>query len=212
MVDQLFQHITTLEGGVGILVIFGILLFCGLGLPLPEDIPLIAAGYLVYLKHTNFITAVLLSILGVLIGDTIIFWLGRHVGTKLLRSRLVLAITTLERIERVHDYYRRYGDKLVFFGRFLAGFRAPIFFVAGASHVHYPRFLLLDGLAALISVPVWIYLGKKFGHEIDQLLGFIQQGKEVSRMILIAVAIILVIYFVIRSRRVRNMKATKVSL
>lgn len=54
----------------------------------------------------------------------------------------------------------RYSNWVLFVARFLPGLRSPIFLTAGMTRrIPFWRFLLLDGLAALISVPVWVYLG-----------------------------------------------------
>ena len=56
--------------------IFIVLLLCGIGLPLPEDIPIIVSGYLVHLGAIDFGFALAVNFAGVLIGDMIIFSIG----------------------------------------------------------------------------------------------------------------------------------------
>ena len=59
----------------------------------------------------------------------------------------------------------------MFVARFLPGLRTAVFVTAGISRkVSYTRFILMDGLAALISVPVWIYLGEYGANNIDWLM------------------------------------------
>lgn len=199
MGEQIFQYITGLDQ-LALWAVFAVLILCGLGLPLPEDIPLIAAGYIVYLGDASFAMAYFLGMAGVLIGDSVIFFIGRHFGSKLLRSRLVLTLTTPEKIAKVENYYEKYGNKIIFFGRFMAGARAPIFFVAGASKVKYYRFIFLDGFAALISVPVWIWVGLHFGGEIDHVFQIVRKGKEVALGIGAVLIVALAFYFFKRSR------------
>ena len=198
--EDLFIQLTELHGGLAILAIFGVLLLCGLGLPIPEDIPLISAGYLIHLRQTTWVTALLVCMAGVLIGDTIIFWFGRRLGKKLLRSRLVMFFTTPKKIIKVKAYYRKYGPKIILVGRFLPGLRAPIFFVAGSSGLRYPKFITYDGIAALVSVPLWLFLGSKFGNEIDSLLGYIQRGKTIAFSVLGGLVILYVIYIVWKAK------------
>src|SRR5262245_58089165 len=97
--------------GLGVYaVIFGILLACGLGLPLPEDIPMIASGYLSWDGTMQIYPAFATCMVGVLVGDTMLFYLGRRIGPaflgKLFKPRRVL---------RVRAYFRRYGVGIVFF-------------------------------------------------------------------------------------------------
>ena len=64
-------------------VILAVLLACGFGLPLPEDITLVAAGILAARNIIDFNNAVALCMVGVLLGDGIVFGLGSRYGTRL---------------------------------------------------------------------------------------------------------------------------------
>jgi len=199
--DKLFVYLTDLSGNGAYAIIFGILVACGLGLPLPEDIPLVAGGYLVWDGTLTWFGTFLVTMAGVLIGDTILFWIGRNFGMRLLDPRRKKPFFPPDRVRRVKAYFRKYGDKIVFFARFVAGFRAVAFFMAGAMHMPYRRFVLFDGLAALISVPVWIALGYGLGHyfgdEISRILGSLKNFKT-GVSILMG---IVVLYFAIQGIR-----------
>ena len=52
--------------------------------------------------------------------------------------------------------------------RFLPGLRAPTYFTVGHSRVPFWEFLLFDGLAALVSAPLWVCLGFWFGDDIER--------------------------------------------
>ncbi|MCU0661419.1 MAG: DedA family protein [Myxococcota bacterium] len=198
--EELIFQLTELNGGFAILVVFGILLLCGLGLPIPEDIPLIAAGYLIYLHETTWAIALLAGMSGVLVGDSIIFWFGKRLGAKLFRSRLVMFLTTPQRILKIKAYYRKYGEKIIIAGRFLPGLRAAIFFVAGSSGVRYSKFIALDGIAALVSVPVWLFLGSRFGSEIDSLMDKIHRGKTIALAVLGGIVLVYIISFIWKAK------------
>jgi len=53
--------------------------------------------------------------------------------------------------------------------RFMPGLRTPLFFATGSYHVPFWKFLLLDGFAAIISVPLWVYVGYLFGANLEEL-------------------------------------------
>ncbi|MEY4088934.1 MAG: hypothetical protein RJB55_1205, partial [Verrucomicrobiota bacterium] len=63
---------------------FLILIICGLGLPLPEDIVLVTAGMLAQDDGRSWVPVAVLMWVGVLAGDSIMFLLGRRFGAKLL--------------------------------------------------------------------------------------------------------------------------------
>jgi membrane protein DedA with SNARE-associated domain len=172
--DKWFEYLTNLSGTVAYFIIFGILVACGLGFPLPEDVPLIAGGYLVWDGTLEWLPTILITLLGVLIGDTILYTFGRKLGYKILEQERVQTLFKPEKIRRTRAYFRKYGDKIVFFARFVAGFRAVAFFMAGTMKMNYRRFILFDATAALVSVPVWIGVGYGLGYylgdEISQIL------------------------------------------
>lgn len=169
--EKLFVYLTNLSGNIAYLLIFGVLLACGLGFPLPEDVPLIASGYLIWDGTMEWVPTILVTMAGVLIGDTLLYAIGKKLGLAVLgRSKLFKP----KKVRRARAYFRKYGEKIVFFARFVAGFRAVVFFMAGAMKMRYLRFILLDSIAAAISVPVWIVIGFGLGHFL---------GDEISKIL-----------------------------
>jgi len=190
--EKLFEYLLEMNGIGAYAIVFGILVACGLGFPLPEDIPLIAAGYLVWDGTAQALPMLAITMLGVLLGDSILFFLGKHLGVRILEGR-AQNIFPPARVRRTRAYFRKYGEKIVFFARFVAGLRALVFFMAGALKMKYQRFLFLDSMAALISVPVWIGLGygmgNYFGDEIGEIIRNAKQFKN-AFSIVVAIAVI----------------------
>ena len=144
----------------GYVAVFIALMICGAGLPLPEDLTLVAGGVIAGLGYVNVHGMFALAMFGVLLGDSAIFLLGHHYGSRLLKWRFVARILTPKRHAMVQEKFSRYGNRMLFVGRFLPGMRTTLYLTAGISHrVSFARFVLIDGLAALISVPFWVYLG-----------------------------------------------------
>ena len=150
-------------------VILAVLLACGFGLPLPEDITLVAAGILAARNIIDFNSAVALCMVGVLLGDGIVFGLGSRYGTRLRNTKFFSIIIPERRDAAVKAVLQKYGDKVIFMSRFIPGIRTPIFFATGSYHVSFWKFLFLDGFAALISVPLWVYVGFLFGSNLEEL-------------------------------------------
>lgn len=151
---------------------FIVLLLCGLGLPIPEDVVLIAAGVLGWIDERSWIEISALMYAGVIGGDSITFFAGRYVGGRVLTSKWFQKIFSPQKQAKVVDFFDKNGSVGLFIGRFLPGLRAPIFFTAGSMKVSYLKFLFFDGLAALISVPVFVWLGhflwEKFHDDIEE--------------------------------------------
>jgi membrane protein DedA with SNARE-associated domain len=169
VLDSLIDFFTN----YGYFAVFGVLLLCGFGLPIPEDITLVAGGVISSLTCTfegGFLEAFKLcnevhmmltvSMAGVMIGDSTMFFLGYIFGKKLLRKKFFAKIITQERYQRIQGKFVKYGVWLIFAARFMPGLRSPIFVVTGITRkVSYLKFFLTDGIAAFISVPIWVYLG-----------------------------------------------------
>ncbi|GHD56102.1 DedA family protein [Jeongeupia chitinilytica] len=185
----------------GYLAVFLVLLACGFGVPIPEDITLVAGGIIAGLGYADVHTMFFVGMAGVLVGDSVMFLLGRYYGARVLKWRWVARIMTPERYAAVQDKFSRYGNRVLFVARFLPGLRSPIFLSAGMSHcVSYWRFLLLDGFAALISVPVWVYLGYYGAYNHEWLLLWLKRG-QAGIMVLVALVAVIVGVWYWRHRR-----------
>ena len=185
------------------LVIFVILLLCGFGLPVPEDITLIAGGYLAYLGLVDVHLVLLISFLGVMLGDSTMFMLGHRYGSAFLRHRFLARFITEHKIARARDRMHRYGNKIFFIARFLPGLRTPIFFTGGSLHVRFRFFFFYDFFAALISVPVWVYCAYYFGEHIHRVIELGKQAQVVV-IVLLVLAVAGKIWWSIRKDRREN--------
>jgi membrane protein DedA with SNARE-associated domain len=149
--------------------LFLALVLAGLGVPLPEDLVLITAGVLAHQKVIHLGWAIPILYVGVLSGDLITYSFGRRFGHLVLRHPRVMRFLTPARRERAERYLARYGNRTVFLVRHLAVLRAPTYLIAGALRMPGWQFLLWDGLAALVSVPLMVGLGYFFADHVAQL-------------------------------------------
>lgn len=155
----------------GYAAVFFVLVICGFGVPIPEDLTLVTGGVISGMGYTNPHMMFAVGMLGVLVGDGIMFAAGRIWGQKILRFKPIARIMTPKRYAQVQEKFDKYGNWVLFVARFLPGLRTAVFVTAGISRkVSYLRFIIMDGLAALISVPIWIYLGEYGAHNIDWLM------------------------------------------
>jgi membrane protein DedA with SNARE-associated domain len=180
----------------------GILLLCGMGLPIPEDISLISAGYLAHLGTVEVHRVFLVCFAAVLGGDSLAFMLGRGFGTRILASRFGQRYFNPRRQRRVRAYFRTYGSKVVFVARFLPGLRFSIFLSAGMLHVKPHVFFVYDALAALLSVPFLVYSAYFFGDQIDNVIKWSKRS-EYGILALVAVVVVFVGIKLYRKRKAR---------
>lgn len=161
---KIFSLFVGLSGLQAYFFIFGVLFLCGLGLPIPEDITLIAAGYLSGKGVISFVGAVLIGFVGVLAGDLLLFTMGHLFGPQILKWPVINKVFTQSRIQKATDHINKNAKLICFTARFAPGIRSPIYLTAGILKVPFKIFLFQDGIAALISVPFWVWIGYEF-HE-----------------------------------------------
>ena len=191
----------------GYIAVFGILILCGFGLPIPEDITLVSGGVISGLDLANPHTMCIVGLAGVLIGDSTMFLAGRIFGYRIQRIRTFRRILSPRRFSQIQRKFKQYGLSLLFVARFLPGLRSPIFLVAGMSRrIPYHTFILMDGFAALISVPVWIYLGYFFADNLDLLMEYV---KDVQKLIYLCLGVVLLIVLLVYLKKRFHHKLNK---
>jgi membrane protein DedA with SNARE-associated domain len=175
--------------------VFSVLVACGLGVPLPEDISLILGGFLAYRGAVQLEAMMAVGFTGILVGDTLIYFAGRRLGGRVGRgSGFWSRVVTPEKRVRVQELFAAHGQKIVMIARFLPGVRAVTYFTAGSAHMSFWRFLLWDGIAALASAPLFVYLGFHFGGELETLFARVKNGQVAVVAALAAAALAYGVY------------------
>ena len=176
-------------------ILFATLLLSGFGLPIPEDVPLIAAGIMA--DHGGLSVPVASAVLGVfvLMRDGIVFSFGYRYGLRLLEHPWPARILKREVVENAAERVRRNGVLWVAVGRFLPGLRGAVFFAAGTAKVPPVQFLLVDFLAALVSLPLFVYIGYAFSSNYEA----IEAALGRLRWVFLGVALTAVLIVAIRS-------------
>lgn len=173
MFDRLVQAIADYPY-LGIALVF---FLCGIGFPLPEELVLIAGGYVcaTFPEKASLHWMMLWSAGSILTFDLVPFVLGRTFGARILRIRWMRLVVTRKRLADFDRWFRRRGDLVIFFARFLAGIRVIAFFTAGVMKMRWRRFLLLDGLGIVIIVPLMVWLGHRGATVIDHVIASVQR-------------------------------------
>jgi membrane protein DedA with SNARE-associated domain len=189
--ETLLDFLLNFYGPTPYILVFGLLLACGLGLPLPEDITLIVGGVLAYYGVCDIWPMMVVCFLGVMVGDAIMFTLGAKYGRPLMKKAFFQKILPEDRLKLASDKFKsKSGNRVLFAARFMPGLRAPMFFSAGLLHVPFSRFLIWDGLAAFLSVPAIVGAVYYFGDEIDRVMRTIQRAEHGILGVIIGIALV----------------------
>ena len=179
------------------LAIVGVLSAAGLGVPISEDLTLLLAGGLASRGVTAYWPTLAVGYFGVLIGDALIHQWGKRMGPRAYAAPLVQKALSLERQEKLRQHFAKHSFLTIIVGRHTPFLRAPVFFLAGASGVPFAVFLLADAVSAIVTVPIVVTLGFKFGQHLNQVRAHIH---EVQGALGFAVALGLIVWFVRRRR------------
>jgi membrane protein DedA with SNARE-associated domain len=183
--------------------LLAILIVASLGVPIPEDVPLIVSGVL--LRTTPEIASwpgtLIVAMVGIMSGDLVLYSLGRRWGPEVVNHRSVRWIITPARFTRLARRFRVHGTWFCFFGRFLVGVRAAMCMTAGATGFPYWRFFLADFAGALLSIPLFVFLGYWFAGMVPTLEIYLNRAETLFWAVGIAVAVVLLLMYRARKRR-----------
>jgi len=163
----------------------------GFGVPLPEDICLLAAGWLCGQDIAELWIMLPLTLFCVLGSDCLIYFLGWKFGRRVTRIWPFRKILNEHKLAKAEALFHTHGGKTLFAARFMPLVRAPSFFTAGTFQYSFLKFLFYDGMAALLSVPALVLAGYFFA---DQFQRVKQVAREVQILIAIGVALLVVTY------------------
>jgi membrane protein DedA with SNARE-associated domain len=196
ILQELLQRFTYLG-------ILAALLLGSVGVPIPEEMPIVAAGILSHEGLARWWLALPVCVLGVLAGDVVLYWAGRRWGERLLRWRVVRHVLTRARADWLKAAYREHAMKTVVMARHVAGLRAAAFLTAGIARVPFWKFILADAAAAAVTVPLAFGLAYFFTHQINAILADVHRVERWLALAgLVAVAGALVVYSARGNRRV----------
>lgn len=161
MVQRLLEHFTYAA-------LFALLVGAGVGLPFPEEVTQLTAGFLARTGRIAFWPGLAVTYCGILAGDYLLFLLGRRHGARVLESPPIARLLTPSRRRFIEEHFSRHAFLTVMAGRHASGLRLPTFALAGMSGVPTRTFLLADALSALLSVPLVVGLGWFFAHNLEK--------------------------------------------
>lgn len=180
---------------------FGIILFLiltGCGFPLPEEVAFVYAGVQSAIGNLHWPLAIGACAVGALLGDCVMYGIGRLGRGWIGRHAWFSRIVHLEREEQVRHLIARHGLKVFFAARFMVGVRGPLYVTLGILKVPFWRFILIDTFCASAVVGVFFSLSYFFGQKV---LTWVRQGEWLITGIVIAAAAVGGILWLLHYRR-----------
>jgi membrane protein DedA with SNARE-associated domain len=162
----------------------------------------VIGAYLVGIRFLRFDFTYLSVNLGSIFGFMTMYYLGVFFRDKILNKRNDKSQFYLK-IEKVKQWFGKYGYKIILFNRFLSGLRSVVALTAGISNLNLKKVFIL----ALLSIVLWngilIYLGYLLGEKWGILITYI---KEYNFIVLVILVLIFIVYFIIKKYRLKWFK------
>lgn len=163
-----------LTDNLGYLALAGLIGGESMGIPLPGETALIAAGLLSHSGKLEIELVILIAAGAAIIGDNIGYLIGRKGGRRLLEMKGPLEHHRRRVLEHGQPFFDKHGPKAVFFGRWFAGLRIAAAWLAGINHMDWRSFLLWNALGGIVwatAVGLGAYFGGEVAEQIIQVAG-----------------------------------------
>lgn len=186
------------------LAIVGLLVFAEdalfVGFIIPGETAAVLGGVVASRGNVPVASMMLLVVLAAIIGDTVGYEIGKHLGPRFLNLKVM--DRRRAKLQRAQDFLRRRGGLAVFLGRFVAFFRAVMPALAGTSGMHYPKFLAFNVAGGLVWGAGCVLLGYFAGNSYEAVAT--AAGRDVAAVVVVVVAITVLTWRIRRARAERG--------
>ena len=173
--EQVYQSFLEFIASYGYFAVALLMAMENACIPIPSELILGFAGYLIFADQMTFTGAMIAGMVGGMVGSIFAYLVGSHGGRKFV------------------DWFDKYGIRAVFFSRMLPVVRTFISLPAGFARVNFSAFLFYTFAGSLPWTALILYLGMLFGENWKKLL---EIGHEFSIIVVIALVVIAAIYFI----------------
>jgi membrane protein DedA with SNARE-associated domain len=152
--------VTAFVRDYGLIIVFVTVGLETMGLPLPGETAIVAAGVLASQGHFSIVSVIVVAVAAAIIGDNAGYWLGRTLGRGFLQRYGVVRRFSERVLPPAERFFRRHGGKSIFFARWFSGFRVAGAWIAGFAHMPWWRFFIwnaLGGIAWAVTVSLVAY-------------------------------------------------------
>lgn len=148
-VVRLAEHLSNFVSHYGSLAIFLLMTLESVCIPIPSELVMPYAGYLAYMHQVSFLGAVVVSTIANVVGGLLAYAIGRTGGRAFILKYGRYVLLSPAHLERAENWFTRYGEWTVFFGRLLPGMRTFISLPAGMARMRLGKFIIFSALGSL---------------------------------------------------------------
>jgi membrane protein DedA with SNARE-associated domain len=168
--------------------------------PSPSDVVVVVGATLIASTSISYLPVLLITSIGSALGFTLMYYVGKLFGNKVLRSGRLKFISE-EDISKTDIWFTKYGYKLILVNRFLPGTRSVISFFAGMYELELGKTFIFAAISAFVWNAIIIYAGMLLGNNIELIDYYLSTYSTI--IIILTVIIILIFglrFFIRRSK------------
>jgi len=195
----------SLISSLGYAGIFFLMMLESMVVPVPSELVMPFAGFLIAQGGFTFPLVVIFSTLGSITGSLLSYYIGKRWGYKIVVSYGKYVLVDIEDLKKTEAWFTKRGELTIFISRLIPVIRHLISLVAGIGKMSIKKFLLYTIIGATIWNAFLAYLGCVLGqhwHEVTQYTEEIDIG-------IVILLIIGCIYFIYRHIRKKKKDTVK---
>lgn len=193
--SQIFNFAVGIVDKFGYSGIFALMVMESATLPIPSEVVLPLAGYLVFTGQLNFWLALVVASVGSLVGTMIDYAIGYYLG-----RAAILRYGRFVRLNEKHlatseKWFGKFGEITVLLARFVPLLRTLIAFPAGIAEMKLWKFLLFSTIGIVIWDAALIYVGEVAGQNSSQIITALTNSFTLIEIIVVIAIIVVLVYF-----------------
>ncbi len=192
LLAPLFDLAINLVSSLGYVGIFLAMAIEAASIPLPSEVIMGIAGYLVYKGEMNLLLAGLIGALGNATGSTIMYVIGSKGGRPVINKYGKYFHIDQEKFDKVDAWFKKFGEKMIFLFQLLPVVRTFISLPLGILKVNFFKFRIYTFIGSFIWCTLLAYISSLFGEEWEKIH---EMTKELELILLVLFILVVGIYF-----------------
>jgi len=169
LINKVFAYVTQTIGEWGYWGVAAGMAIESACIPLPSEVILPFAGYLVWQGKLNLWWAGMAGAVGNLVGSWVAYWAGLYGGRPFIQKYGRYLLISQKHFHQAETWFQRYGEITVLISRMLPVVRTFIALPAGIAGMNFTKFSLYTLVGSWPWSILWIYLGMKMGEHWQDL-------------------------------------------
>ncbi|MDH2900725.1 MAG: DedA family protein [archaeon] len=199
--QSLFNFIVHLMATAGYGGIFALMVLESATLPVPSEVVLPFAGYLVYQGTMNFWMVLIVASAGSLLGTVIDYAVGFYLGRAAIIRYGKYVHLSEKNLVSTEKWFKKYGPITVLIARFVPLIRTLVAFPAGIAEMKIPKFLAYSIVGIVIWDAALIYVGYAVGPSVNSIIASLSSSFTVVEILAVVIAALVLFLWAWRSSK-----------